>query len=209
MEWILILKGMVVGLAASAPLGPIGVLCVQRTINKGRTVGFVSGMGAAFADTVFAAIAGLGLSMIIEFIREQQLYFEIIGVALLIFIGARIFYSNPIKQYRRSRKEPPNLFGDFISMMGLTLSNPMAIFLFLALFAGLGLINKGANFFLTTQILVGVFAGASLWWFMLSTFVNILRDKFRLRRIWWINKIAGTAIFVFALFAIVGMFFIN
>lgn len=209
MEISLFIKGIAVGLSASAPLGPIGVLCVQRTLNKGRWPGFVSGMGAAFADTLYATIAGLGLGFIINFIEEKQLYFEITGIALLFFIGIKIFAANPIKQYRRRGKVKNNLFEDFFSVAFLTLSNPLALFLFLAVFAGLGLVNQGVNQFQTLYLTAGVLAGSTSWWFTLSSLVNKFRDKFKLRSIWWINKIAGAIIVLFGLFAIIGMFFIK
>jgi threonine/homoserine/homoserine lactone efflux protein len=121
----------------------------------------------------------------------------------------RIFYANPAKQLRRQKQKGNNLFSDFFSILALTLSNPMAVFLFLALFAGLGLVDEQGGMFSTLQIVVGVFSGAAAWWFTLSTLVNIFREKFRLRRLWWINKIAGVAIFLFGVFAIVGMLFIK
>lgn len=209
MEIGLFFKGMLLGFLASAPLGPIGVLCVQRTVNKGRLSGFVSGMGAAFADTLYATIAGFGLTIIISFIEERQLYFEITGIALLFFLGFKIFYANPVKQFRSQKRGKNNLFEDFISVALITLSNPLALFYFLALFAGFGIVNQQASFFNTLILTLGVLSGASSWWFILSTIVGIFRDRFRLRSIWWINKIAGAIIVLFGLFATIGMFIIK
>lgn len=209
MDLVWLFKGILIGISASAPLGPIGVLCVQRTLNKGRLSGFISGLGAALADTVYAIIAGMGLTIIINFIREQQLYFEIAGIALLFFLGFKIFYSNPAKQMRKSRRGESNLFEDFFSVSLLTISNPMALFLFLAVFAGLGLIKEDLDFYHTFQIVFGVLLGAAAWWFVLSTIVNKIRYKFRLKRLWWINKIAGAAIVLFGLASIIGMLFLD
>jgi len=209
MELSLFYKGIIIGFSASAPLGPIGVLCVQRTLSKGRLSGFVSGLGAAFADTIYATIAGLGLTMVITFIEEKQLFFEIAGVALLFFLGIKIFSANIVKQARKQKKQRNTLFGDFISVAFLTISNPLALFLFVAVFAGLGLVVEKINFMSTISFIIGVYSGATLWWFILSTIVNKFRDRFRLRSLWWINKIAGTIIVLFGLFAIIGMFFMN
>src|SRR3972149_1033899 len=203
MDFGLFIKGIIIGFSTSAPLGPIGVVCVQRTLSKGRTSGFVSGMGAAFADTFYAILAGFGLSIIISFIEARQMYFEIAGIALCFFIGIKIFYSNPVKQFRPGNKKN-SLFEDFASVALLTLSNPMALFFFLAVFAGLGLVHKEMDLKLTFYLAIGVLAGATAWWFILSSFINIFRDKFRLKSIWWINKIAGAIIILFGLFAIIG-----
>lgn len=205
METGLFLKGILIGFSTSAPLGPIGVLCVQRTLNKGRVSGFVSGMGAAFADTFYAILAGFGLTFIIAFIEKQQLYFEIAGIALLFFLGLKLFYSNPIKQFR-TKKQKNNLFEDFVSVALITISNPLALFLFLAVFAGLGFVYKEMNFISTFYLVLGVLSGAAAWWFILSSLISLFRKRFRLKSIWWINKIAGAIIILFGLFAIVGMF---
>ena len=116
------LKGMLIGLAASIPLGPIGVLCIQRTLNKGVYSGFFSGLGAAVADTFMAMIAALGVTFIINFIEQQMLFFHIIGGLVVAFLGIRIFYTNPAKQMRRQRrKKSGKLIKDFVSVLLLTL----------------------------------------------------------------------------------------
>ncbi|MBN1990047.1 MAG: LysE family transporter [Bacteroidales bacterium] len=203
MALTLLIKGIIVGLLASIPLGPIGVICIQRTINKGRISGFFSGIGAATADTIFAAIAGFSLSFVISFIEEKQLYFQIIGGALVIFLGIKIFYTNPIQQLRRHKKKKNNLLEDFLSVLLLTITNPLAVFLFIALFATLKIVNDSSNMVHSTIVLGGVFLGASLWWYTLSSLVNMFRAKFRLKQLWWINKIAGGVIFVLGIVAII------
>jgi len=196
--WVeFLFKGLAIGFAASIPLGPVGVLSIQRTINKGRLSGVVSGMGAAFVDTVYATIAVLGLGFIISFIEQHQLYIQIIGGSVLIYLGIRIFRTNPIKQLRRHRKGKSKLIEDFISIVFLTLSNPLGVFLFVAAFAGIGVVSSRADHVSTIFIILGVFLGAFLWWFLLSSLVDLFRAKFRLKQLWWVNKIAGLAIFVF------------
>lgn len=207
MEIEFLLKGIIVGFLASIPLGPVGVLCIQRTINKGRVSGLFSGMGAATVDSFFALVAALGLTFIINFIEEQQFYIQLFGGGVLIFLGTRIFNTNPIRQIRRHRKKKNKLVEDFFSVLFLTLSNPLAIFLFVAAFAGIGLVTSKDSSIKSSLIIAGVFLGAMLWWTSLTFFVDLFRKKFRLKQLWWINKIAGILIIVFGVAAMLSVFF--
>lgn len=207
MEIEFLVKGIVVGFLASIPLGPVGVLCIQRTINKGRTSGLFSGMGAATVDSFFALVAALGLTFIINFIEEQQFYIQLLGGGVLIFLGTRIFNTNPIQQIRRHRKKKNKLVEDFLSVLFLTLSNPLAVFLFVAAFAGIGLATSKDSSIKSSLIIAGVFLGATLWWASLTFFVDLFRKKFRLKQLWWINKIAGVIIIVFGIAAMLSVFF--
>ena len=131
-KWIeLLIKGIVVGYIASIPLGPIGVICIQRTLSKGKLSGFVSGLGASTADTFLSIVAGLGLSFIIDFVVDYTAIFKLLGGILVIFLGFRIFFKNPVHQFRRKKLKKNNLYTDYISTLVLTLSNPLNIFLFL------------------------------------------------------------------------------
>jgi len=201
-----IIKGLIVGFLASVPLGPVGVLCIQRTINKGRISGIFSGMGAATVDAFFALVAAFGLTFIINFIEEQQFYIQLIGGAVLIFLGIRIFKANPIKQIRRQRKKKNKLIEDYISVLLLTLSNPLAVFLFVAAFAGIGIVGPNDGILKSWLIVLGVFGGAMIWWFTLTFLINVFRKKFRLKQLWWINKIAGLIIIVFGIAAMFSIF---
>ncbi len=205
MALIFLLKGIMIGLLASIPLGPIGVICIQRTINKSRLSGFFSGLGAATADTIFAAIAGFSLTFIINFIEEKQRILEVVGGVIVILLGIKTFYSNPVSQLRRHKKKPNKLIEDFISVLLLTITNPFAIFLFVGLFATLGLAYNGENIGLSFITLAGVFLGASLWWFTLSSLVNLFRKRFRLKQLWYINKISGAIIFLLGVLALVNV----
>ena len=109
-DLILLIKGLIIGLLVSVPLGPIGVLCIQRTLNKGRRSGFISGLGASSADTIFALVASLGLTIVINFVREQQQYFQIAGGLIVLYIGFKIFYTNPVKQLKLQRMNKTMLF---------------------------------------------------------------------------------------------------
>ncbi|MDX9769763.1 MAG: LysE family transporter [Tenuifilaceae bacterium] len=205
MIFTLLIKGIIVGLLASIPLGPIGIICIQRTINKGKLSGFLSGMGAASADTIFAAIAGFSLSFIISFIQEQQVIFQAIGGLIVFGLGIKIFYTNPVRQLRRHKRKQNNLLEDYLSVLLVTITNPLAVFLFIALFASLGVVVEGENILLSLVATSGVFIGAMLWWYILTTLVNIFRNKFRLKQLWWINKLSGAVIFTLGAVAIFGL----
>lgn len=198
-----ILSAIVIGVLASIPLGPIGVLCIQRTLNKGRLSGFISGLGAAMSDTIYAIIAGFSLSFIIGFIETQILWIQIIGAIILIGMGLRIFYTNPAVQLRKQKKRNRSLAQDFFSTFLLTISNPLAVFLLMALFTAFRVVQADHNGVEQVVLIVGIFAGASLWWFTLSGLVNLFRSKINLRRLFWINKIAGSSIVVLVVIAFV------
>ena len=206
MELQFIIKGIIIGLLVSTPIGPMGILCVQRTLNKGKSSGFSSGMGIATADAIFALIAGLGISFIIHFLSEQQLIIKMIGGLVIAFIGLKIFIANPVKQLKKHRREGKNLFEDFISILFMALSNPFTVFLYIAIFAGLNLHDVSTGYSSALLVVTGVFVGASISWFTISTVVNYFRPKIRLRKLMWINRIAGLTIILFGVFAICSLF---
>ncbi len=192
---ILFIKGIVIGLAVSVPMGPIGVLVVQKTINKGRFYGILSGSGAAFADTVFAIIAVFGLTVTKNFLIDYRLELQILGVVVLLLLGAKIFFSNPITQIRRrARNKQQGVLGDFISVFFLTLSNPLTIIFFGATIAAIGLTDSDHYLFSQLILVAGISTGALSWWLGLTSIVNLFRHRFRLKQLWWINKISGIVI---------------
>lgn len=205
MEFGLLLKGFIIGFSASVSIGPIGVLVIQRTLNKGRLAGFISGMGAAVADTIYAIIAGFSLTYIISFLQEKHVLFQLFGGLVLLALGLKIFYTNPVLQLRRQRRKKSRLIEDFFSMFFLTFTNPLVVFIFVAIFAGLGILNEESGYLQTIIIVLGVFLGASVWWFSLSSLLSRFKSKFRLKSLWWLNKISGLLIFAFGLFAAVDL----
>ncbi|MDR2962396.1 MAG: LysE family translocator [Bacteroidales bacterium] len=201
----ILFEGFIIGIIVSIPLGPIGVLCIQRTLLQGRRSGFVSGLGAASADSTFAFIAGFGLSFIANFFEEQHFYIMLAGAAVLIFFGIRLFFANTIKQVRRYKNiQKHNPFSDFFSVFGLTLTNPVTILFFGLVFTSLGLVKN--NIWHTLTIVAGVFLGTCTWWFVLVSLVSAFRNLFKLRVIFWINKAAGILIVGFGIFAIINAF---
>ena len=190
----LLTQGVAVGILASIPLGPIGVLCIQQTINYGRRTGFASGYGAALADTIFATISAWGLSFIIEYIRSYQSGFEIFGGIIILIMGIAINRRDPVLTYRKRGETKRKPWQNVVYTMLLTLTNPLAIFLFLALMTTFGLAVDPSNPKDITMVVVGVHVGCTLWWFGLTYGVSHLRSLFRLRRLWWFNKTSGIVI---------------
>ncbi|MDR2802124.1 MAG: LysE family translocator [Prevotellaceae bacterium] len=201
MEFELV-KGILVGLGASIPLGPIGVLVVQRTISKGRHSGFISGLGAATADTIFAALAILSLAFVQRLFNANENWFLMGGGLLVAGIGLSVYLSNPVKQLRR-KKQASRSFEDYISVFILTISNPGATFLMLALFALVGVnIDKESGVLNIAIVLWGVVLGAAAWWFFLSWLINRFRHRFRIRQLWYINRIAGIVIIILGIISL-------
>ncbi|HHU57140.1 MAG TPA: LysE family transporter [Bacteroidales bacterium] len=203
MTWSGILEGMIVGFSASVPLGPIGVLCIQRTLQRGRLAGFFSGLGAAVSDTIYAVIAGFSLSFIVAFIEEQIFWIQIFGAVILFLLGAHIYRSNPAVQLRRQRRSKSSYLQDFVSTFLLTISNPLALFLFIAFFAGFGVVAPNSGLASQLVLILGVFLGATTWWLLLTSVVGLFRQAVNLRRLYWINKIAGATIIVLVLVGLV------
>ena len=206
MDFVLFLKGLLIGLAVSIPLGPMGMVCVTRTLNHGRYSGFFSGLGAATADTIFALIAGFGISYIINFIQEKELAFQMAGGSLVIFFGLRIFRTNPVNLIRKKNISRNKLIRDFFSVLLITLTNPMAIFLFLAVFAASNIVLDPTSILKNLVLFTGVFAGASLWWFLLSSVVYTLRYRLKLRSLVWLNRITGGLLLFLGVAAIFNLF---
>jgi len=197
------IKGIIIGLLVSVPMGPIGVLCVQRTLIGGRFSGLISGMGAAAADAVFAMIAGFGVNYVIGLIEHKELLFEIIGSIIIILIGLKIYFTNTVKQFRgTTTKKEGRLVKHFFTVFFLTLTNPAMVFLFIWLFPILNIVLNTSNYVFSSFFVLGVFAGGTIWWFTLATMVNRLRNKLKIRSFYWFNKISGGIIVIFGIISI-------
>jgi len=208
LKFILILQGILIGLTISAPLGPVGVLCIQRTIAKGLLAGFLAGLGAILADTFFATIAGFSISFIADFIARIQLHLRILGSIFLLYIGVKVFFTNPAKQLRKQSKSKPNVWGDMVSVFFLTISNPITLFVLGGVFAGFKLVTKESTTLSTIFLVFGIFIGAATWWLTLSFLVSLFRSKINLRRLLWINRITGIIIIITGIAALISLYFI-
>lgn len=205
MFFTLIAKGILIGLLVSIPLGPIGVLVIQRTVNKSRTAGLLSGMGAALSDTLYAIIAGFSLTFILDFIRENEILFQTIGALVVLALGIHIFFKNPVRDLRRNRLRGNTHFQDIISSFLVTFSNPLTVFVFLAVFTSSGVAISLEQPYHSVIVILGIFSGAFIWWFSLSGIVSLFRHKINLRILWWINKTAGAIIVIFVLVTVLVM----
>ncbi len=203
---VYIFKGMLIGLMVSVPLGPMGVLIIQKTLQKGALAGFIAGMGAACADLFYATVAAFGLGFVINIIQTHELVLQIIGGIFLIIVGLKIYFDNPLKQIRmKKRVSKTGLLGDFLTLFFLTVSNPVAIVVFMAVFAGASVFGDEPSFRIELFVLTGVLAD-KVYHHTLSALVNIFRRKFRLRVLITINRVSGVIITILGGLVILAVF---
>ena len=198
-----IIEGITIGLCTSIPVGPIAILIIQRTLQKGRLHGFFSGLGAASSDTFYALLAIVGLSVVLSFIEENKLIIQIAGSAIMMIFGIYIFFQNPAKNIEKSKGEKSSYWVDYITSFSLTLSNPLMIFLYIGLFAQYNFVTSESHFLEIAIGIISVFVGAGLWWFLLTLLASIFRKRFNIRGLWILNKATGCLIFVIALVALI------
>ncbi len=193
MEANILLKGVIIGFSIAAPVGPIGILCIRRTLAEGRLTGLLSGLGAATADALYGCIAGFGLTIIVSLLVRQQIWLSLIGGVFLCYLGLKTFLAKPSQPTTVAAKEA-RLVGAYTSTFFLTLTNPGTILSFTAIFAGLGVASASGDYFSAGVLVLGVFLGSALWWLILSGGVSLLRTKLTSERLRWVNKISGIMI---------------
>ena len=203
MDISFLLRGLIIGFSIAAPVGPIGVLCIRRTLAEGRGSGLVSGLGAATADAIYGFIAGFGLTFISNFLISQLVWLRLIGGGFLCYLGLRTFLSKPVEHVASAKGN--GLFGSYVSTFFLTVTNPMTILFFAAIFAGLGVGGAGGNYVSAAVLVLGVFIGSALWWFILSGVVSVFRTKFNPHKLRWVNRISGIIITGFGLIALLSL----
>jgi threonine/homoserine/homoserine lactone efflux protein len=197
-----VIEGIIIGFAIAAPVGPIGVLCIRRTLAEGRISGLVSGLGAATADALYGSVAALGLTFVTNLLVGGESWLRLVGGAFLVFLGVRTFLAHPAE--RAAPVGRSGLLGDYASTLFLTLTNPTTILSFAAIFAGVG--AGEANVGLSATMLVpGVFLGSAMWWFVLSGAVGLFRAKLSARGLRWANRASGTIITTFGVLAVSGL----
>jgi len=194
------LQGVVIGFSIAAPVGPIGVLCIRRTLADGRAVGLLTGLGAATADAVYGCIAAFGLTFISDFLVGHQTGLRLVGGAFLCYLGFRTLRAAPCEQ--AAAAATGGLLSAYASTFLLTLTNPMTIISFAAVFAGLGLAAMGADYAAAGALVLGVFAGSALWWLGLSAAVGLFRTKVGVSALRWVNLASGLIISAFGLAAL-------
>lgn len=196
-------RGIAIGIIISAPMGPVGILCVQRTLDKGRRTGLYTGVGAAISDLIYCLLTGFGLSFIEEFLERNSNIIQLAGSVVLIGFGLYLFKSNPSRQLRKPSEQQIPAGRNILNGFLFTFSNPLIIFLIIGLFARFNFLLPEIKFYHYIIGYLAIFAGALGWWYFVTYFVDKVRAHFNLRSMWLVNKIIGSVIF---LFAIVGIF---
>jgi threonine/homoserine/homoserine lactone efflux protein len=199
----LFFKGLLIGFAIAAPVGPIGILCIQRSIHEGFKIGLMTGLGAAFADGVYGVIAGFGLTSISSYLLSHQFWVRLLGGVFLLYLGLKLLFKKPLKKLNTFKKERSSLHA-FNTTFLLTLTNPTTIFAFLAVFAGLGIGTVNLFFGDSLILIVGILFGSAAWWFLLTTsVVYVFHHRLSDEMLQSINKISGIVIFIFGIGSIV------
>lgn len=204
MNLSVLLRGMLMGFAIAAPVGPIGVLCIRRTLANGRATGFASGMGAATADLIYGIIAALGLTAVADLLTGISLWTRLCGGLFLCYLGIRTYLERPAERPAEAATTR-GLFGAYVSTFALTITNPATIIAFVAVFAGLGATQGVKSYSETILLVIGVFSGSALWWLLLSSGVNLLRSRITTSILGWVNRAAGVIIFAFGAFALISL----
>ena len=192
MDLSLFLRGLVIGFSIAAPVGPIGVLCIRRTLAEGRAFGLVSGLGAATADAFYGTVAGLGLTLVSNFLVNQQTGLRLIGGAYLCYLGFKTFVAKPAQQAAVVKGR--GLSGAYLSTLFLTLTNPLTILSFAAIFAGLGMGVASGSYASAIILVLGVFSGSCSWWLILVAATGMFCSRFSPRMLGWVNRLSGTII---------------
>jgi threonine/homoserine/homoserine lactone efflux protein len=197
----IIIKGVLIGLCISVPLGPIGMLTIQRTLNRGKKYGIATGLGATTSDLIYTVITLFFLSFVLDFIELHRFVIEIVGSLVVAFFGYYIYKSNPATQPKPNETLKHTLFGDFMTSFGLTFSNPLVLFVLIALFARFEFIGSNTTLFVTISGILSILGGALLWWNLLTFLVSKFKNKLKMRELKIINQITG---FVIILIGTVG-----
>jgi threonine/homoserine/homoserine lactone efflux protein len=203
-ELSVFLRGLAIGFGIAAPVGPIGILCIRRTLADGRAVGFAAGLGAATADALYGAVAAFGLTLVSRALVGQRAWLQAAGGIFLCYLGIRTWMAAPAATPEASR-HAPGLVSAWASTFALTLTNPTTILSFVAIFAGLGL-GAGAGGYRPAALMVlGVFLGSALWWLLLSAGVGFFRSALTRQGLRWVNRLAAVIIAAFGIGALVGL----
>jgi threonine/homoserine/homoserine lactone efflux protein len=196
----LFLRGFLIGLSIAAPVGPIGVLCIRRTLAEGRLTGLLSGLGAATADMLYGMIAAFGVTFMMDLLVGQAGWLHLLGGLFLLYLGLRTFLAKPSDETGSASRT--GLIGAYISTFLLTITNPLTILSFIGIFVGLNLGATNGGYTSAVFMVLGVFLGSASWWLGLSLGVGLLRDKFAPTWMVWVNRISGVIIMAFGLAAL-------
>jgi len=202
MDLSFFIRGLLIGLSIAATVGPMSFLCIQRTLNRGQLYGLVSGLGIATADGVYGSIAAFGLTLITHFLVSEQKWIRLIGGLFLIYLGLRTILTKPAERAAVLKNKTNGYLGAYASTFLLTLTNPLTILSFAAIFAGIGVGSASKSVFSATAVVLGVFSGSTLWWIILTSGISLLRKKITPQWLLWINRISGMIITLFGVLAL-------
>lgn len=190
----IVIKGILIGLCISVPLGPIGMLCIQRTFNRGPKYGMITGLGATVSDLIYTIITLFFLSFVIDFIEIHKFAIQLTGSILVGVFGYYIFKSNPMTQPKTNENKTHSLFGDFMSAFGLTFSNPLILFVLIALFARFEFISTSTTLFVSICGIIAIMTGALIWWGFITYIITHFKNKLNMRELKIINQVTGIII---------------
>lgn len=191
-----LIKGMLIGVVVSAPVGPIGVLCLQRTLNRGKAHGFATGFGAMLSDMIYALIAGFSMSMVIGFIEDHKLALEILGSIVVFFFGLHTYRDNPVAKLKNMETSKGSVVQDFLSSFGLTITNPLVVFLFIGVFSRFSFLTSDASTLQNVLCISSILVGALVWWLLIVNIADIFRSRFNLRGLVILNKLTGSVLMI-------------
>ena len=202
MDFTFFLKGIAIGFIMAIPIGPIGIMCIRKTLTEGRLSGLIIGLGAATADLFYGCVAAFGLTVISDTLTDQRIWIRIAGGALLFFLGVKTFRAHP--KDPKLKTTGSGRLRSYLTVVFLTLTNPLTIFAFIAVFAAFGL-GDGLSFFSAAILVAGVFIGSCLWFLLLSSGTILFRKKLDLVGLKWVNKIAGILIIISGVIVMVSL----
>lgn len=198
------LKGLIIGFSIALPVGPIGILCIVRSLQEGMWSGFITGVGAATADGIYGAVAAFGLTFVSSFLVEHQLWIRLLGGIFLCYLGIKTFLAQA-KLNTTVTVEKKSVLNAYLTTFFLTVTNPMTILSFVAVFAGLGLGNLHGDYIAASAMVLGVVLGSLIWWLILSTSTGAFRAKVNIKVLQWLNYLSGTIIALFGLVALLSL----
>ncbi len=201
------LKGFLIGILVSAPMGPIGMLCIQRTLSKGRWHGFVTGLGAMISDMIYALLTGLGMGVVINFVETNQTPLQFAGSIVLGIFGYYIYHSNPTKNLKKQKERKLSYTQDFITAFLLTFSNVLIVLLYIGLFARFSFISPENPIWMIFGGIGCIGIGAICWWLFITYIVSKLRKWFNVRGIWLMNRIVGSIIIILSILGILSVIY--
>ncbi|MDR1555674.1 MAG: LysE family translocator [Tannerellaceae bacterium] len=201
----LIGKGIVIGILVSAPLGPVGMLCIQRTLSKGRWYGFSTGVGAMFSDMFYAAVTCLGMGFVVGFIEANQAVLQCTGSLVLALFGYYTYRNNPIKELKNRREKKISYTYDCFTGFLLTFSNVLIVLLYIGLFTRFGFVVPEYSFWMLMSGIACIGLGAIIWWFGITYFISKIKKWFNIRSIWVLNRIVGTIIIILAIIGVLSV----